>query len=347
MFHFRAQRQDETGIAPRTADTPPPSAAGMDGARIFLGDDPNSPSRLGWLMFWMSGTLTAFIVAALSVRALSHQFNAFEMMTVRSFGGLVILLAMGIASPALLRSVRWRRMRFQFGRNVAHFGSQICWTVGIAALPFATVFALEFIIPAWVTLLAVLFLGERMTMTRAGALAICFIGVLVVLRPGHDAFQPVALLMVLGALLFAIAAVITKKLIVTEATFSIMLWMNLMQLPMNYAGSDPLFFLKFEASMTLPLLGIAAAGLAIHYCLTNAFRYGDAMVVIPMDFLRVPLIAVIGWMFYGEHLDAFVFAGAGLIIAGVLWNVRGEALRNGISVNERRSPVPAAIQPAE
>jgi drug/metabolite transporter (DMT)-like permease len=347
MFHFRAQRPDEPGIAPLAADSLPPSAAALDGAPLALVDSTNSPARLGWLMFWMSGTLTAFIVAALSVRALSHQFNAFEMMTVRSFGGLVILLAMGIASPALLRSVRWRRMRFQFGRNVAHFGSQICWTIGIAVLPFATVFALEFIIPAWVTLLAVLFLGERMTLTRAGALAICFIGVLVVLRPGHDAFQPVALLMVLGALLFAIAAVITKKLIVTEATFSIMLWMNLMQLPMNYAGSDPLLFLRFEASMTLPLLGIAAAGLAIHYCLTNAFRYGDAMVVIPMDFLRVPLIAVIGWMFYGEHLDAFVFAGAGLIVAGVLLNVRGEAQRSGLRADDGPKAPRAIIQPAE
>jgi hypothetical protein len=174
------------------------------------------PAQLGWLLFWMSGTLTAFIIAALSARALSHSLNAFETMTIRSAGGLIILFAMGLASPALLRSIRWRHMRLQFGRNVAHFGSQICWTVGIAVLPFATVFALEFIIPAWVTLLAVLFLGERMTTTRASALAVCFVGVVVILRPGHEAFHPVALLLVLGALLFAIAAVITKKLIVTD-----------------------------------------------------------------------------------------------------------------------------------
>jgi drug/metabolite transporter (DMT)-like permease len=261
--------------------------------------------------------------------------------------GIVILFTMGLAWPALLRSVRWRHMRLQFGRNVAHFCSQICWTVGIMTLPFATVFALEFIIPAWVMLLAVLFLGERMTASRAGALVICAIGVVVILRPGHDAFQPVALLLVLGALLFAIAAVITKKLIVTESTFSVMLWMNLMQLPMNFVGaSDHLFFMRFEVSMVLPLLGLACAGLAIHYCLANAFRYGDAMVVVPMDFLRVPLIAVIGWMFYGEHLDVFVFAGAGLIIAGVLWNVRGEARRNERLVAPKEPPRPF-IQPAE
>lgn len=306
------------------------------------------PAQLGWLLFWMSGTLTAFIIAALSARALSHSLNAFETMTIRSAGGLIILFAMGLASPALLRSIRWRHMRLQFGRNVAHFGSQICWTVGIAVLPFATVFALEFIIPAWVTLLAVLFLGERMTTTRASALAVCFVGVVVILRPGHEAFHPVALLLVLGALLFAIAAVITKKLIVTESTFSIMFWMNLMQLPMNFAGSsDYTFFLRLDAALALPALGIAVAGLAIHYCLANAFRHGDAMVVIPMDFLRVPLVAVIGWMFYGEHLDIFVFAGAALIVGGVLWNVRGEAQRNSALARAMPTTSRPLIQPAE
>ena len=98
-----------------------------------------------------------------------------------------------------------------------------------------------------------------------------------------------------------------------------------MQFPLNLAGSDPMFIFRIDQSMILPLAGIAVAGLSIHYCLTNAFRYGDAMIVIPMDFLRVPLVAVIGWLPYGEPLDAFVFAGAALIIVGVLWNVRGEA----------------------
>jgi drug/metabolite transporter (DMT)-like permease len=292
----------------------------------------------------MSGTLVAFIVAALSVRTLSGTLNAFEMMTIRSAGGLAILLIMAALQPELRRSVRVNRMALQGFRNVVHFGSQICWTLAVAMLPFATVFALEFTIPAFVAILAVLFLGERMTTHRATALAACFVGVVVILRPGLEAFQPAMLIMIGGAFLFASAAVATKKLIVTEATFSIMFWMNVMQLPMNFAGSDPLFFLKLDVAMLLPVIGIAVAGLAIHYCLTNAFRCGDAIVVIPMDFLRVPLIALIGWAFYGEQLDAIVFAGGTLIVCGVLWNVRGEARRN-----EALPPVPArgVMQPAE
>jgi uncharacterized membrane protein len=120
-----------------------------------------------------------------------------------------------------------------------------------------------------------------------------------------------------------------------------MFWMNLMQFPLNLAGSDPTFIFRLDASMILPLTGVAVAGLSIHYCLTNAFRCGDAMIVIPMDFLRVPLIAVIGWIFYGERADAFVFAGAAMIIVGVLWNIRGEAQR-GLVLKR-----PAAMQPAE
>jgi len=159
-----------------------------------------------------------------------------------------------------------------------------------------------------------------------------------------DAFQQAALLVVFGALLFAITATFTKKLIETETTFAIMLWMNLMQFPLNLAGSDPTFIFRIDASMIMPLVGIAVAGLSTHYCLTNAFRCGDAMIVIPMDFLRVPLIALVGWILYGEHLDAFVFAGAALIIAGVLWNVRGEAPRTSVGTTPGARP---AIQPAE
>src|SRR3954453_12056486 len=296
-------------------------------------DDPQrngrvARTRLGWLIVWMSGTLLSFIIAALSVRALADKLSAFEMMSVRSASGLIILFVLTVVRPDLLEGLRAHRIALQATRNVVHFVSQICWTVAIVILPLATVFALEFTTPAWVALLAILFLGERMTVTRAAALAVCSAGVLVILRPGMDAFQPAALLVVFGALLFAITATITKKLVDTETTFSIMFWMNLMQFPLHLAGSDPAFIFRVDTSIILPLIGLAVAGLSIHYCLANAFRYGDAMIVIPTDFLRVPLVAVIGWMFYGEHLDAFVFIGAMLIIVGVLWNVRAEAQRN-------------------
>jgi len=333
MLHDRRLQQGGGSMAPAARTAVSPREIGDHVTAVRVGQ----PAQLGRLLFWMSGTLFSFIIAALGVRALAKDLSVFEMMSVRTAGAVAILAALGAINPALRAGLKWRRMALQGTRGVIHFGSQICWALALTLLPLATVFALEFTIPAWVALLAVLFLGERMTSGRAIALGICFVGVLIILRPGFEAFQPAALIMLLGALFFAITAIMTKKLITTETTFSILFWMNLIQFPLNFAGSDWLFFLKLQPWMTLPLLGVTTGGLLVHYCLTNAFRCADAIVVIPMDFVRVPLIAVIGWAFYGEHLDAFVFAGAGLIMVGVLWNLRAEAQRNG-----RLSPSPSA-----
>jgi drug/metabolite transporter (DMT)-like permease len=181
--------------------------------------------------------------------------------------------------------------------------------------------------PAWVALLAIPMLGERMTRSRAGSIVLGFLGVLVIVRPGLASFQPAALLVLCAALAFAISLIQTKMLTATVSTFAIIFWMNAMQLPMALAGSDPLFLGKLDAGAIIPALALGAAGLTSHFCLTNAFRAGDATVVVPIDFLRIPLIATVGWLFYGESVDIFVFAGAALIICGVLWNLRAESKR--------------------
>jgi drug/metabolite transporter (DMT)-like permease len=280
-----------------------------------------------WLSLWMTGTLLSFTMVAVSVRALAGTLSAFEMMTVRSAFGLAVLLAFVVVRPALRHDLSLRRLRLHAVRNILHFASQIAWTVAVTLLPLATVFALEFTMPAWVALFAVLMLGERMTAVRLGSLVICFVGVLIIVRPGLGGFQPAALIALGTALAFALVAICTKKLITTESTFAILFWMNLMQLPMNFAGSDALFVTRLEWWMILPLLGIGIAGLSTHFCLTNAFRHGDASVVIPLDFLRVPFIAVVGALFYAEPLDGLVFTGGGLILAGIVWNLRTEARR--------------------
>ena len=110
----------------------------------------------------------------------------------------------------------------------------------------------------------------------------------------------------------------TKKLTTTETTFGIIFWMAVIQLPLSLIGSDPAVFLHLEARHILPAIGVGIAGLTSHYCLSNAFRAGDATLVVPLDFMRIPLIAVVGWAFYGERLDIFVLLGALIIVAGVL-----------------------------
>ena len=280
---------------------------------------------IGRVLLWMSGTLLSFSVMAVSIRGLADVLNVFEMLGIRSGSGTLILLTLIAMRPELRHALTAKRLPLHALRNTIHFAAQVAWAQSVVLLPLATVFALEFTTPIWVALLAVVALGERMTLNRAGTVAIGFAGVLIILRPGMESFQPAALLVLGAAVGFAITSVTTKKLTASESTFAILFWMNLMQLPMNLVGSDPLFITKLGAPHLLPALGVAISGIASHYCLTNAFRAGDALIVVPLDFLRIPLIALVGWTFYGEDLDGIVFLGAGLIIAGILWNLLAEA----------------------
>lgn len=210
-------------------------------------------------------------------------------------------------------------------------------------LPFATVFSLEFTTPAWVALLAALVLGERMTKSRLGSVILGFIGVLVIVRPGLAGFQPMALVVLFAAFAFAVALIVTKQLTNRVSAFAIIFWMNVIQLPIALAwplivsltGGPSLFIFRLGTDLIVPTLALGVVGLTSHFCQAQAFRSGDATVVVPLDFLRIPLIAVIGWMFYGERLDGFVFAGAGFIICGVLWNLSAESRRAGASVANR------------
>jgi len=289
--------------------------------------------RVFCLALWMAGAIASYIASALAVRALSKSLSVFEIMSARSASGLVFILGLMAVWPKMRRGLNARRIGLHLARNSVHFVGQILWLLAVTLLPFATVFALEFTAPIWVALLAATFLGERLTMTRGASIALCLIGVLVILHPGVSNFTPVVLLALGAAIARSCTDVVTKKLTQTETTFAILFWMNLIQLPMTLAGTDPSFVARLDASMALPLIAAAITGLSVHLCVAQAFRYGDAIVVVPLDFLRVPLIALIGWSFYGEALDAFVLAGAGLIIAGVIWNLRAEARAIVVSKN--------------
>jgi uncharacterized membrane protein len=137
-----------------------------------------------------------------------------------------------------------------------------------------------------------------------------FLGVLIILRPGIEAFQPAALGVLAASLGYAVSNIGTKKLIPVQSTIAILFWMNLMQAVMALVGIDLAFPLRLGAHDWIWAIGIAVGGTAAHYCLTNALRVADAIVVIPLDFLRIPLIAFVGWMFYGETLDCWCSSAA-------------------------------------
>jgi drug/metabolite transporter (DMT)-like permease len=287
------------------------------------------------VVLWMTGTLLSFCVMAVSIRALSGVLSIVEILTVRAGVGIAIIVIVLAARPELRATIGVNRLRLHLVRNSIHFGAQYLWALSLLLLPLATVFALEFTMPAWTILLAPIFLGERMTASRVGEVVLGLMGVLVILRPGVETFQPAALLVLAAAFGYATQNIATKKLTTTESPFAIVFWMNVIQFGLGFIFAGPWFISKIGVDQLPAIAGLGTAGLFAHFCLSNAFRAGDATVVVPLDFMRIPLIAVVGWWLYGEALDLFVFAGAGLIVAGIVWNLRSEA----------RRPLVAAIPP--
>jgi drug/metabolite transporter (DMT)-like permease len=277
----------------------------------------------------MSGALLSFSAMAVSVRALSGTLKITEILALRNGGGLMILLVLAAFNPALMRTVSVRRLPLHVVRSTVHFGAQFLWVTGVTLLPLATVFALEFTAPAQAVVLSAVFLRERLTPGRIGVVVFGLLGVLVILRPGLESFQPAALVVLGAAVGFAIQLIQTKALTTTETTYAIVFWMNVIQLPLALAGSDPRAFLALGVADLLPALAMTVTGLFSHFCVAQAFRHGDASLVVPMDFMRVPLIALVGWWLYHEQLDAFVFLGAALIVSGIVANLRAEAAQKG------------------
>ncbi len=286
-------------------------------------------NKLARVVLWMVGTLLSFSVMAVSIRELATAgLSIFEILAIRSGVALLVLLVLLAVRPDLRVHALPRRIKLNLLRNSVHYASQYAWALSITMLPLAMVFALEFTMPGWTALLAVWLLHERLTPSRIGVVVLGLIGVLVILRPGIASFNPAAFLVLAAAFGYAITMITTKQLTMTETTFGIVFWMAVIQLPLSLiGGGDPMVFFHLETRHILPALGVGTAGLTSHYCLSNAFRAGDATLVVPLDFMRIPLIAVVGWAFYGEPLDVFVLLGALIIVAGVLWNLRAEAAR--------------------
>ncbi|WP_413718824.1 DMT family transporter [Silicimonas sp. MF1-12-2] len=277
---------------------------------------------------WMTGAIISFSSMAVAGRALSGELDTFEMMMYRSFIGLAVVLVFGL-STGKLREVRFDRLPLHLLRNIAHFTGQNLWFYSLTLITLAQVFALEFTSPIWVVVFAVLFLGEKLTRVRTLAVVLGFLGALAVARPGAGG-DPLGLaLAASSALGFACSIVCTKLLTRTETILGILFWLTAMQAVMGLIATGWDGDIAWPSAAAWPWVAlIGCAGLVAHTCLTNALAVAPATVVTPMDFLRLPVIALVGMLFYGEPLDVWVFAGAALIFGGNYLNIWSESRRH-------------------
>lgn len=276
---------------------------------------------------WMIGAIIAFTSMAIAGRAVSLELNTFEIMLYRSITGIIIVLGMGKLAGTL-GQINRSKLRLHFVRNACHFIGQNLWFYALAIIPLAQVFALEFTTPIWVILLSPIILQERLTAIGLISATLGFIGILIVARPDPTTIDPGIIAGAASAIFFALTAIFTRKLTQTESITNIMFFLTLLQAAFGlicaviYGGGQ----ITLPSASAWPwVIIIGITGLAAHFCLTQALSIAPASVIMPIDFIRLPTIAVVAMILYDEPLDVLVFVGAALIFAANYLNItRGQ-----------------------
>ena len=282
---------------------------------------------------WMLGAIASFSAMAVAARIVLGDLSAMQLMFYRNILAVGVLL---LCLPVIgMHRLRVRQPLTHLVRHSVHFFAQYAWFVAIALIPLAQVFALEFTVPIWSLLFASVLLGEKITPPRIAAVGFGFLGVLVIVRPGLTTVEFGTVVMLLGAFAFGIAHTLTRKITLTDSPMSVLVLMNVLQLPMAAAAFA--FNTALPSAQQWPFLTIVAlAALAAHYCLTKALSLAPANIVIPMDFLRLPLIALLAWWIFQEAVSVWVYAGTALMLLGVWINLNSSEQR-GRKVAEKVS----------
>ena len=270
--------------------------------------------------FWMAGWLSAMLLMAIAGREATRELDVFQIMAMRSLIGLVMLyplIHLGGGFAALKTSRPWQHLV----RNVVHYSAQFAWFLALTLIPLAQVISIEFTMPIWTAILAVAFLGERMGLWKNLAIVLGVVGVVVIVRPGANEIVPGQLIALAAAVGFAISLTMVKSLTRTDSVVVILFWMLVIQSAIGFVPALAVW--RWPSTYVWSwIVVIAFLGTYSHYCLTRAMLHADATIVVPMDFLRVPLAALAGWLIYGERVDTFTVLGAALILSGNLLNLK-------------------------
>ena len=274
---------------------------------------------------WMAGWLSLMLVVAVAGREAARELNVFQIMEIRSALGLMLLYPL-IRAAGGFGALRTSRFPIHAARGLLHYAAQLGWFYALTVIPLGQVVSLEFTMPIWTAILAASFLGERMTVWKISAIALGLIGVFVIVRPTAGEINPGQLIALAAAVGFGTSVAIMKSLTRTEASVAIVFWMLAVQV---VAGALPTLYVWVWPSPYIwaCAIAVAIAGTYSHFCMARAMLYADATIVLPMDFLRVPLTAAAGWLIYAERMDAFTVLGALLILTGNLLNLKPPAAR--------------------
>jgi drug/metabolite transporter (DMT)-like permease len=291
------------------------------------------PQDLLKAVFWAMVGLVSFSLTAIAGREAGKAMSAMHMVCYRNAISLVVLVLVLRYLGIPLTSLATRQPWLQWGRALVHFCGQWCWMTALLLIPLIELMAFEFTFPLWVALLAPAMLGEKLNGARISATVIGFVGVLIIILGPHvvagsgGASGPQlnlgTVLALSCAVFFALNVVGMRYLMREDSPLTILMFMT--------ANHTVLAFILGFSTMRLPSPGVlpwvlllGLSSLVAHFALAQALAYADATIVAPMDFLRIPLLAVVGVLVYAEPLHTIAILGTALVLAGNVVNFWGE-----------------------
>ncbi|MFO0992002.1 MAG: DMT family transporter [Hyphomicrobiales bacterium] len=267
---------------------------------------------------WMAGWLIATLAMTVAGREVGRDVPIFVLMMFRSSMAVILLLPFVMATGGI--TGRTERFGLHLIRNVVHYGAQYAWFSALVLIPLAQVISIEFTLPIWVAVLAFAFLGEHLTFAKITAIALGFAGIIAIVRPGVEAIDAGHLFALSSALGFSVSITLTKFLTRTDSPLTVIFYMFAIQ---TLIGAVPAMMVwqwpEPQNWVWVAVLGVA--GTFSHYCLSSAIQLADTTIVTPMDFLRVPASALLGYWLYGEGIDALTVLGAALILGANTLNL--------------------------
>ena len=278
----------------------------------------------------MLGAMTLFSTMGVFIKLSSSQLHPLEVVFFRNF------LALFFLTPWIFQQ---RAKVFKSNRKKLYTVRAVFNVVGMAAgftaltlIPLAEATALSFTAPLFATLGAALILGEIIRQRRIIAIIFGFFGVLIVLRPGVEALSPGALLAIGNAITIAITVLIVKKLTTTEKPITIVAYMALLQTPMALIPAS--FYWEWPNLITwIWLFCLAGAGTIGHLMYTKAIQLAEVSQLQPIDFVRLPIIAVFGYIVFAEQPSIWVWIGGAVIFLSTAYVTHREAT---ISRNQKK-----------
>jgi drug/metabolite transporter (DMT)-like permease len=292
---------------------------------------------------WMTLCGLGFSVMASMVKLASRDLSGFEIAFFRALFGFVVLL------PFILRrglgALHTRHLGMHMWRGLLGIFSMICAYIGISKLALANYTALSFTKPLFAVVLAVLVLGEEVRWRRWAATIVGFLGVVVMIRPGSDAFSPWAILALGDAFAIALLITIVKRLPESETPLIMLFYFGLAAVALSFPLA--LWFWRWPAPGDwLLLMGIGASGALSQYWWILAFRAGEASAVAPFDYLRLLFAGAIGIVFFLEYPDLWTYLGAAIIVGSTIYIAQREsALKHSTRADAVKSEAMVAERP--